>query len=115
MSELTLYGIPNCDKVRAARKWLEERGVSYRFWDLRKDGLDEALLQRWLTQVDLKTLVNTRSATWRQLDEAERAAVLNGDLQRLAAHPTLIKRPVLDVDEQILVGFDSERWAEVLA
>ncbi|SIN87096.1 transcriptional regulator, Spx/MgsR family [Sulfurivirga caldicuralii] len=115
MSEIILYGIPNCDKVRAARKWLEERGVLYRFWDLRKDGLDEALLQRWLQAVGLKTLVNTRSATWRQLDGAARAAILNGDLQGLAAHPTLIKRPLLDVDGQILVGFDPERWAEVLA
>lgn len=115
MSDIILYGIPNCDKVRAARKWLEERDVPYRFWDLRKDGLDEALLQRWLQTVDLKTLLNTRSATWRQLDESARAAIQGGDLAQLAAHPTLIKRPVLDVDGKIIVGFDPERWAEVLA
>ena len=115
MSELTLYGIANCDKVRAARKWLAERGVAYRFWDLREDGLTVEMLQRWLQQTELKALINTRSTTWRQLDEAECAAVQAGDLGRLAEYPTLIRRPLLEAGAKLLVGFDAQQWTEALS
>ncbi|MFQ5609557.1 MAG: glutaredoxin domain-containing protein, partial [Woeseiaceae bacterium] len=56
---LTLYGIPNCDSCRKARKWLDGAGVAYRFHDVRVDGVSEDLLDRWLTLTDWKTLLNT--------------------------------------------------------
>ena len=115
MSDCILYGIPNCDKVRAARRWLEQKGVPFRFHDLRQDGVDEALLHRWLDHVDLAELVNRRSTTWRQLSEADRAAILNGDLTRLAQHPTLIRRPVLACGDRVWVGFDAARWEAELS
>ncbi len=114
MSDCILYGIPNCDKVRAARRWLEQKGVPFRFHDLRQDGVDEALLRHWLERVDLAELVNRRSTTWRQLSEADRAAILSGDLTLLAQHPTLIRRPVLVCGDRLLVGFDPDQWEAAL-
>ncbi len=114
VSELTLYGISNCEKVRAARKWLDVHGLPYRFWDVRKEGIEVKKLQQWLEHVDLKTLVNTRSTTWRQLDDATREAIRAGDLALLAGHPTLIKRPVLEGKGRVLVGFDPMVWEGVL-
>ena len=115
MSDCILYGIPNCDRVRAARKWLEQKGVPFRFHDLRQDGVDETLLRQWLEQVDLTDLVNRRSATWRQLNETTRQHILNGDLSLLAQYPTLIRRPVLACSSTLTVGFNPDHWETLLS
>lgn len=116
MSECILYGIPNCDKVRAARKWLDAHQLPYRFHNLRQDGIDiESLLQRWLQQVSLNDLINKRSATWRQLTITEKktleAAV---DLSPLYQHPTLLKRPILEQHKTLLIGFNADHWQDEL-
>ncbi|WP_127477048.1 ArsC family reductase [Sulfurivermis fontis] len=112
----TLYGIKNCDTVRKARAWLDAHGVSYRFHDLRGDGLDAATLNIWLQQVDTATLINTRGTTWRQLPESARHI---GDTAAAVAlmleHPTLIKRPVLVHEGRITVGFSSAAYAEIFS
>lgn len=109
---LTLYGIPNCDSCRKARKWLDGNGVSHRFHDLRADGIDEKRLRAWQKSVDWKALLNTRSTTWRGLPEKERSGV---DADRAVAlmvqHPTLIKRPVLETGRKLLVGFSPANYA----
>lgn len=101
-----LYGIKNCDTVRKARKWLDAHGINYRFHDLRSDGLEEATIRSWEKAVGSETLLNRRGTTWRQLAEAEKT-VLDEDktIHLMLANPTLIKRPVLDVDGNIHVGF----------
>lgn len=109
---LTLYGIPNCDSCRKARKWLDGMGVSHRFHDLRTDGIDDKRLRAWQKSVDWKTLLNTRSTTWRGLSEKEKTGI---DADRAVAlmvqYPTLIKRPVLETDRKLLVGFSPEKYA----
>ncbi len=112
---MILYGIANCDKVRAARKWLASRGIDYRFHDFRKDGLTTTQIEQWLAHQPLSALLNKRSTTWRQLSEEDRNAIEQGVLSKLICHPTLIKRPVLDTGDQILVGFDPQNWQELLS
>ena len=85
---MKLYGINTCDTCRKALKALPEA----EFVDIRATPLDRADLQRFLDRFGAD-LVNTRSTTWRGLSEAERAA---DPLDQLAAHPTLMKRPVID-------------------
>ncbi len=115
MSEFIVFGIPNCDKVRAARKWLKEKGIAYQFFDLRKDGLTIAQVRHWCTYMPITALINTRSTTWRQLDEAARTALLSKeDLDSIVAHPTVLKRPILQTDSLCLAGFDAAKWQEVL-
>jgi Spx/MgsR family transcriptional regulator len=108
---ITLYGINNCDTVRKARRWLEAHGIEYRFHDLRQDGLDSVTLQEWLDELGWQTLVNKRSTTWKQLDPALREG-MDAVTARAALleHPTLIKRPVLDLGHQRLVGFSADSY-----
>ncbi len=112
---LTLYGIKNCDTVRKARKWLEARGIEYQFHDFRTDGLDRAQLQAWLQTTSPDLLVNRRSTTWKQLEQDQRDLADQGDvIELLLAHPTLIKRPVLNTNKQVLVGFKPEDYQSQL-
>ena len=108
---LKLYGIPNCDTVKKARSWLTEQGIDYVFHDFRKDGLTQAQLQDWLKQADWNLLLNTRGTTWRKLPELDRA---EPNIQKaealMLAHPSLIKRPVVETDKGLLVGFDPATW-----
>lgn len=113
---IILYGIANCYTCRKARKYLNGRGASYRFHDLRKEGLDRALAVRWLEQLGADALLNRRSTTWRQLSEAERArAGSDGLPDLLVQHPTLVKRPVLDANGRTLTGFRETEYQQVLA
>lgn len=105
---IEIYGIGNCDKCRKACKWLAQSGRAYRWHDLRTDGIDQARLRSWIDAVGLEKLVNRRSTTWRSLGENERARALDVDVapELLTRHPTLIKRPVLQLPDAVLVGFD---------
>lgn len=112
---ITLYGIPNCDTVKRARAWLDDHTLAYRFHDFKKQGVPEAELDRWLRTLGWEPLVNRRGTTWRQLDEASRASVVDAASARtvLLAHASLIKRPVVDWTEggKSTVGFDTTDWA----
>ncbi|WIX32007.1 ArsC family reductase [Salinicola sp. JS01] len=110
----TLYGIKTCDTCRKARRQLADQGVEYRYHDLRADGLDADLLDRLLAAADWQTLLNTRSTTWRGLDDHAKQDV---DATRARAlmleHPTLLKRPLLAHGETLIVGFDPARYANL--
>lgn len=102
-----LYGITNCDQVRAARAWLKAHGRDTEFIDLKKAGLDAMTLDRWLTHLPWDSLLNRRGLTWRQLDPNLRTQIVDqaSAAEIMLAHPLLIKRPVLEVGEKISVGF----------
>ncbi|MEE4203680.1 MAG: arsenate reductase [Halieaceae bacterium] len=107
----TLYGIPNCDTVRKARKWFDAQGIDYDFVDFRETPVSEARIKDWLTQAGAP-LLNKRSTTWKQLDEDARIAAEAGDVvPLLLANPTLIKRPVLEHNGRVTVGFKAEDYA----
>jgi len=110
-----LYGIKNCDTVKKARAWLSSRGHEYRFHDFRVDGLDASLLERLEESLGWENLLNRRGTSWRKLDEAARE---NLDRERalalMLAHPTIVKRPVLETDAKILIGFTPEYYANEL-
>jgi len=103
---LTVYGIKQCDTVRKALKWLDQRGVEYQFQDFRIDGLPTALLQSWLDSDFSDRLVNRRSTTWRQLSEEQRGSEGDVLLKLLLQFPTLIKRPLFVTDQIVAIGFN---------
>lgn len=109
-----LYGIKNCDTVKKARKWLTEHAIEYTFHDFRQDGLDPAQLHAWSQAVGWETLLNRRGTTWRQLNQAERKDI-DEDHALMLMHdlPTLIKRPVLEYQDEVVVGFAEKRYAEI--
>lgn len=105
---MRVYGIKNCDTCRKARQWLDQAGRDYAWQDLRDDPPAKSELDRWVGAVGVDRLVNRRSTTWRGLDENERARALDPSTASglLAQHPTLIKRPVIELDDRVLVGFN---------
>jgi len=107
MAGVTVYGIENCDHVRRARHWLRARGIEFRFHDFRRDGLAQDCLQRWLSHVPWDSLLNRRGQTWRRLDAERRRAIVDqaSAVEAMLAEPTLIRRPVVEVDERLLIGF----------
>lgn len=108
---LTIYGIPNCDTCRKARKWLETNSVEHRFHDLRVDGLEKATLERWAQSAGWQKLLNTRSTTWRGLPETDRQNLKEKRaLELMLELPTLVKRPVAEVGDILLVGFSADRY-----
>lgn len=113
---VTVYGIPNCDTCRKARRWLDDQGVEHAFHDVRADGLDSKTIARWETWLgDIRAgevLINRRSTTWRQLgaDERQRKDVAG----LLVEHPLLLKRPLLETGNTVTAGFSPERWLQAL-
>lgn len=111
---IILAGIKNCDSVRSAQKWLEQNGHDYSFLDLRSDQFVRHTLGTWLEKVDWTSLLNKRSATWRGLDDKDRSDLDEARAMTLMMkHPTLIKRPVLQIGNVIEVGFSAERYSEL--
>ena len=114
MSQPTLFGIPNCDSVRKARKWLDDQGLAHEFIDLRADTPSAGKISQWLLAVGSERLVNRRSTTFKQLSEGDKAALEGGDtVSVLQAQPTLIKRPVLEWNNAVSVGFKAEDYAQL--
>ena len=88
----TLYAIKSCDTCRQARQWLDAHGIVYRLHDLRDDGLDIQMLERWADHLDWRALLNTRSLTWRKLPEVDRSNMsLSRALAMMLDQPTLVK------------------------
>ena len=105
----TLYGIKNCSTVKKARDWLAQHGIAYQFHDVRADGLTLEQLQDFTARVDWQVLLNRSSTSWRQLTPEQKTDVtLEKAVQLLHATPTLLKRPVLDTGERLIVGFKGE-------
>ncbi|MDE1998770.1 MAG: ArsC family reductase [Burkholderiales bacterium] len=117
MSTLTVYGIPNCNTVKKARTWLDEQGLAYAFHDYKKLGVPADRLDDWIKQVGWEVLVNRQGSTWRQLDDATKAAVIDAASARalMLDKASVIKRPVIEQAGKVLaVGFD-EAKAKALA
>ncbi|MDH4992566.1 ArsC family reductase [Aquamicrobium lusatiense] len=109
---ITMYGIPNCDTIKKARNWLEGQGIAYTFHDFRADGLDEGTLEGWIGKVGWPVLLNKASTTFRGLSDADKQDLSEDKVKALLLdHPTMIKRPVLDMGKKVLVGFKPDIYA----
>ena len=109
------YGIPNCDTVKKARKWLDARGVAYAFHDYKKEGADKEKLAAWVDDAGWETVLNRRGTTFRKLPDADKADLDAAKAVRIMAdNPSAIKRPVVEYPGGLLVGFDEAEWAGAL-
>ena len=111
---ITVYGIPNCDTMKKARKWLETQGIDYQFHDYKKQGLDEQTLRTWVAELGWETLLNRRGMMWRKLDEEIKANIdEQSAIQVMLETPSIIKRPVLDTGDKRYVGFSETSYQEI--
>ncbi|WEX88437.1 ArsC family reductase [Sinorhizobium garamanticum] len=108
---VTIYGIRNCDTMKKARSWLEGYGVAYRFHDYKAEGIDRAHLQRWCDEFGWETVLNRSGTTFRNLPEADKQDMTaDKAIELMLKQPSMIKRPVLDADGKLLIGFKPELY-----
>ncbi|WP_434777236.1 Spx/MgsR family RNA polymerase-binding regulatory protein [Neisseria sp. Ec49-e6-T10] len=113
---IKLYGIPNCQTVKKAQTWLNEQNIEFEFVNFKKDAPTEQLVQKWLTEVPLSTLVNKKGTTWRKLDAQEQSQLENEQsaIALICTHPSIIKRPILEKDNKVVqVGFTDELYQQI--
>ena len=112
---VTIFGIKNCDTMKKARAWLDGRGVAYGFHDYKAKGVERRVLEGWARAVGWETLLNRAGTTFKKLPEEERRAVTEAAaLALMLKQPSMIRRPVLDVDGKLIVGFKLDAYEEAL-
>ncbi len=113
---IKVYGIKNCNTVKNALNWLTDNQIQFHFHDYKKDGIDLEQLQKFLEKFEHEKLINRRGTTWRQLSAAEQNSVVdnNSALELMIAKPSVIKRPIVDLGNEQLFGFDAEEYQKSL-
>jgi len=113
---VTLYGIPNCDTVKKARTWLAGRGIDYAFHDYKKQGIEAKRIAGWIERAGLDRVLNTAGTTYKALPDAVKAGMTGDTAPALmAANPSCIKRPIVEHDGGLLVGFKPDEWERAFA
>jgi arsenate reductase len=112
---VTIYGIPNCDTTKKARAWLAANGIAHDFHDYKLAGIDRGRLKRWAKEVGWDVLLNRAGTTFRGLPDADKVGIDEAKaIALMLAQNSLIKRPVLESDGPLLVGFKPEIYEEAL-
>ena len=111
---ITVFGIKNCDTIKKARNWLTDHNIDYQFHDVRADGIDAEKIEYWIEQAGWESVLNCRGTTWRKLDSSIQETI-NADTVTalMLEHPAMIKRPVLDVDGAITIGFKADQYQTI--
>ncbi len=118
---IILYGIPNCDTVKKARRWLDDNNIEFQFHNFKKDGLDSTLLDHWFKHIGWETLLNKRGTTWRKLDENTKNSINAISAKEIMLeNASIIKRPVLDLDPTSPdstkhVGFKEDQYIKIFS
>ena len=112
----TLYGIKACDTMKKARAWLDAKGIAHAFHDYRTQGIAPETLRAWVAEHGWQVVLNRAGTTFRKLDEAQRQDLDQARaIELMLAQPSMIKRPVLELDGRSLVGFKPDAYAAALA
>ncbi len=112
--KVTIYGIKNCDTMKKARTWLDAKRLAYAFHDYKSDGVSKEKLAAWAKQVGWEKLLNRAGATFRALSDADKQDINEKKaITLMLAQPSMIKRPVLEADDVLVVGFKPEEYAAV--
>jgi len=112
---ITIYGIKACDTMKKAFTWLDNNKVDWQFHDYKKVGAREQDLRRWIKTFGWETVINRRGTSWRKLPETERDSMTaETAITAALANPSLIKRPIIEGDGVLEIGFDQSRWADAV-
>ena len=110
---IKMYGIRNCDTVKKARKWLDDHAIEFEFHDFKKHGLNSEQLAIWEHSVGWEALLNRRGTTWRKVPENVRNSIDAASAHQLMLdNPSIIKRPVVDHQGSVTLGFNADEWTE---
>ena len=112
---IKIYGIPNCDTMKKAMKWLDKNKLMYEFHDYKKWGAPEQELKLWVKNVGWEVILNKRSTTWKNLSDKKKKSLNEyASIQVMMDNPSSIKRPVLVDGKTLIVGFKEEEYETLL-
>jgi len=112
---IKIYGIPNCDSMKKARKWLDNNNLEYEFHDYKKSGVPEKNLKKWVKDAGWDIVLNKRGTTWRKLDDSIKDNINESSaIQVMLDNPSSIKRPVLESGKTLLVGFKEKEYETLI-
>jgi len=113
MSKVIMFGIKNCDTIEKAKKWLEQNSVEYKFHDYRADGIDRAWLATAVKSLGWEQVLNKRGTTYRQLTDDTKAQMDESlAIDKMLEFPAMIKRPLLSIDGELILGFKEQTYQE---
>jgi arsenate reductase (glutaredoxin) len=106
--QVKVYGIPNCDTVKKTLAWLTKNKIAYDFHNYKTEGISKEKITEWLQYESMDTILNKKSATWRGLTEAaqKKASKQTEAIKLLIDNTSLIKRPIIENKNDLIVGFD---------
>jgi arsenate reductase len=108
-----IYGIKNCDTMKKAFDWLTENNVLYEFHDYKKSGISEDKIQEWLTQKPWDVLINRAGTTWKKLSDEDKSTDESGAIKLMVGKPSMIKRPIIENDKIVVMGFNSDTYEQI--
>ena len=111
MATITVYGIPNCDTVKKTMDWFKKNKLQIIFHDYKKEGISKEKLIAWCKVTGWEILLNKKSTTWRNLSAWQQNKITNqtAAIQLMTEQTSIIKRPVIEFEEKLLVGFDEKK------
>ncbi|WP_427981578.1 ArsC family reductase [Agarivorans sp.] len=113
-ANIIMYGIPNCDTIKKARRWLNEHNIEFQFHDYRKEGVSSQQISQWCEQLGWEALLNKRGTTYRQLSEQQKAGLNQQTaIQLLSEYPAMIKRPLLQINNSLTLGFKADTYQQL--
>jgi arsenate reductase len=113
---MIIYGIKNCDTMKKALLWLDANKVTYLFHDYKKEGISPEKISEWLKEAPVNTLINTKGTTYKKLSDIEKANITQEKtaVELMVKNPSMIKRPLLETKQGIVLGFDAAAWEKLL-
>ena len=116
MATITVYGIPNCDITKKAMNWLKQNNIHFVFHDYKKEGINIDKLNEWSAKSSWEILLNKRGTTWKAIDSKVQETIIHQEaaVKLMHEHTSLIKRPVIEINKEILIGFDEKSYKNKL-
>ncbi len=108
-----IYGIKNCDTMKKAFDWLTANNILYEFHDYKKMSISEQKIQEWLTQKPWDVLINRAGTTWKKLSDEEKATDEISATKLMMEKPSMIKRPIIENDKIVVMGFNSDTYEQI--
>lgn len=110
---LTIYGIKNCNTMKKAVDFLNNKGVVYEFFDYKKSTLSQADFEKFVATFGDK-VINRQGTTYRKFDDETKAVLTSGDTTAMyeivKTNQSVLKRPIVLGDGVALIGFEENDW-----
>jgi len=112
---MKIYGIKSCDTMKKAFTWLNNKDIEFVFFDYKKEILLEDNFNYWLSKLPLEQIVNKQGTTYKKLTDEQKVAILNLDsaFEIIKENTSVIKRPLIEINNNVYVGFNETNWTEI--